>query len=124
MPSAIVIITKVNPRLCRGTSIIEQTAQVFRLQPIENIRKRLKTEAKPLYVVSTSLVEAGVDLDFPVVYRALAGLDSIAQAAGRCNREGRLPNYGKTVIFLPEKQPSYVQAPASLALEYLLKPVK
>ncbi|BBO87260.1 CRISPR-associated helicase Cas3' [Desulfosarcina ovata] len=93
-----------------------------RLQTIENIRKRLKTEAKPLYVVSTSLVEAGVDLDFPVVYRALSGLDSIAQAAGRCNREGRLPNYGKTVIFLPEKQPGYVQAPASLALEYLLKP--
>ncbi|MCK5682188.1 CRISPR-associated endonuclease Cas3'', partial [bacterium] len=51
-----------------------------RFQTLEKIRERLSSAADPFYVVSTSLVEAGVDLDFPVVYRALAGLDSIAQA--------------------------------------------
>jgi CRISPR-associated endonuclease/helicase Cas3 len=90
-----------------------------RFQTLEKIRKKLSDRSIPLFVVSTSLVEAGVDLDFPVVYRALAGLDSIAQAAGRCNREGKLPSLGKTVVFVPQDQPAYVLSPASLALEYL-----
>lgn len=68
---------------------------------IANIKQRLN-EGLPTRVISTQLVEAGVDIDFPVVYRALAGLDSIAQAAGRCNREGRLPN-GEIHIFVPPK---------------------
>ena len=70
-----------------------------RSQVIATIKARLKAGI-PTRVVSTQLVEAGVDIDFPVVYRALAGLDSIAQAAGRCNREGRLDK-GEVVVFVP-----------------------
>ncbi len=66
---------------------------------IADIKAKLSCGA-PVRVVSTQLVEAGVDLDFPVVFRALAGLDSIAQAAGRCNREGRLDR-GEVVVFVP-----------------------
>lgn len=75
-----------------------------RSRVIQEIRQRLKSEI-PTRVVSTQLVEAGVDIDFPVVYRALAGLDSIAQAAGRCNREGLLPHSGKTIVFIPPSPP-------------------
>lgn len=63
------------------------------------VRKCLQTKA-PVRLVATSLVEAGVDLDFPLVYRAIAGLDSLAQAAGRCNREGRLAQ-GDVHVFEP-----------------------
>lgn len=79
-----------------------------RSEVIQQIRHRLQArregrDTTALRVVSTSLIEAGVDVDFPVVYRALAGLDSIAQAAGRCNREGLLTELGGVIVFVPMK---------------------
>lgn len=78
---------------------------IHRRRVLDTIRQRLK-DGLPCRVVSTSLIEAGVDLDFPVAYRAMAGLDSIAQAAGRCNREGKLSEPGLVHVFEPEKPPS------------------
>lgn len=66
-------------------------------------RVRARLEAgEPVRLVSTSLIEAGVDISFPVVFRALAGVDSIAQAAGRCNRNAELTGLGRVVVFDPE----------------------
>jgi CRISPR-associated endonuclease/helicase Cas3 len=74
-----------------------------RSQKLADIRQRLKG-GLPCRLVATSLIEAGVDVDFPSVFRAEAGLDSIAQAAGRCNREGRraLENSEVFVFQTPE----------------------
>ena len=72
---------------------------------IDEIKRRLLDGDEHLRVVATQLVEAGVDIDFPVVFRQKAGLDSILQAAGRCNREGRLPLCGTTVFGIAGRNP-------------------
>ena len=85
-----------------------------RSQKLDEIRDRLK-KGEPCRVIATSLIEAGVDVDFPLVMRAEAGLDSVAQAAGRCNREGKRPSENSFVwIFAPEEQ---WKAPPELAAQ-------
>jgi len=73
---------------------------VHRTKKLDKIRKRLDLKKpKPCRVVSTQLIEAGVDVDFPSVFRMVAGIDSIAQAAGRCNRNGRNKTPCKVSVF-------------------------
>jgi CRISPR-associated endonuclease/helicase Cas3 len=91
----------------------------------DEVKSRLKRKL-PIRLVSTQLIEAGVDIDFPVVFRSLAGLDSIAQAAGRCDREGLLTNAagkpaGQLFIFTPERlaPAGYLRDTAQSAAEVL-----
>ena len=81
---------------------------VHRMLVLTEVKRRLGA-GEPCHLVSTQVVEAGVDIDFPVVYRAMAGLESLAQSAGRCNREG-LAEVGHFYVFDPPSQP-----PGSLA---------
>lgn len=75
---------------------------IHRQKTLKEIRRRLKDKL-PCRVVSTQLIEAGVDVDFPVVYRSIAGIDSIVQSAGRCNREGKL-EMGHVFVFEPDSE--------------------
>ncbi len=92
-----------------------------RSQVLAEIRDRL-SDGRPCRVVSTSLIEAGVDIDFPLVYREMTGLDSIAQAAGRCNREGKRPPDESvvSVFSLDEGIPRMLRINVGAAREALL----
>jgi len=80
-----------------------------RIRTVDKI-VRLTKEKRPCLAVTTQLIEAEVDLDMPIVYRALAGADSLAQAAGRCDREGIRSEAageptGRLIVFKPETKP-------------------
>ncbi len=79
---------------------------------LAELRARLAA-GEPVRLVATSLIEAGVDIDFPEVWRAAAGIDSIAQAAGRCNREFRLAA-GRVVVFEPDETDGKATPPREL----------
>ena len=104
-----------------GTYHLSTTMIPFdRKRVLNEIRDRLK-KGLACRVISTSLIEAGVDVDFPEVYRALAGLDSIIQSGGRCNREGkRSPEESKVHIFRTEaKAPQMLEQNISAAARIL-----
>lgn len=91
-----------------------------RSETLVTIKDRLEKN-KATKVIATQVVEAGVDIDFPIVYRSLAGLDSIAQSAGRCNRNGRLDTGGVTYVFKPEDSEAerYFRETAQVANEIM-----
>lgn len=98
-----------------------QMCPAHRRDILNAIKSRLGENA-PCRVVSTQLIEAGVDIDFPCVFRAAAGIDSIAQSAGRCNREGKIGgNGGRVFIFEPKTPapPGFLRTAAECGKEAL-----
>ena len=93
-----------------------------RRRVLKEVRRRL-AEKEVCRVISTSLIEAGVDVDFPVVFREEAGLDSILQAAGRCNREGKYSSKDSVVtIFQSEgRVPDLFKLPIGAARTILMQ---
>jgi CRISPR-associated endonuclease/helicase Cas3 len=99
-----------------------------RSEKLKQIKKRLKNNL-PVVVITTQLIEAGVDVDFPIVLRSMAGIDSIIQAGGRANREGKLtdssgnPILGKVIVFEPGyddgEMPRALRATASIGKEVI-----
>jgi CRISPR-associated endonuclease/helicase Cas3 len=85
-----------------------------RQRALDEVRERLRADAT-CRVVSTQLIEAGVDVDFPVVYRAMAGLESLAQTAGRCNREGKLAMGSFHVFNAPSEPPPLLREHRNIA---------
>lgn len=90
-----------------------------RSRVLDELKERKKA-GEPVRLVSTQVVEAGVDVDFAVVYRALGGMDALAQAAGRCNREGKLPGLGELRVFHAPTKPPRGVPQAALAVAKLL----
>jgi CRISPR-associated endonuclease/helicase Cas3 len=97
-----------------------------RTKKLDEIRVRLSAKNKqPCRVVSTQLIEAGVDVDFPCVFRAVAGIDSIAQAAGRCNRNGLSEMPCKVSVFeFPEESGCSFFRQAAQSAAKLFEPFK
>jgi len=83
-----------------------------RKRTIKKIKEHLKA-GNPCKVISTQLIEAGVNIDFPVVFRSMAGLDSIIQAAGRCNREGK-KEMAEVFVFTPTEK--HAQPPKEIQM--------
>jgi len=113
-------------KLCDKESIFHISTDMcaaHRTDTINEIKKRLKSNL-PCRIVSTQCIEAGVDLDVDVVFRALAPLDSIIQSAGRCNRNG-IHDKGQVVVFKPDEEGTlypddYYEYAANIVLSMLL----
>lgn len=99
--------------LCRELLKLEPKIRVLHLstglcpahrREVLQVAAELLITDRKFALVATQCIEAGVDIDFPVVFRAVGPLDSIAQAAGRCNRHGLRPERGRVILFTPEDE--------------------